>query len=109
MVASIVLGIALGAAALTLAARGNSMWATAGAALLLSAAILSHHFTSMGGVQIVLDPRLTIDPFTFDNPTLRAGDRGHRDRDPGHEPGRGDRRQLPRQPQGAVRRRAARS
>ena len=70
VVASVLLGVTLGAAALTLAARGNSMWATVGAALLLSAAILSHHVTSMGGVQIVPDPRLTIDPFTFDNPTL---------------------------------------
>jgi PAS domain S-box-containing protein len=54
--ASIVLGMLLGVAALTVAARRADWRATALAALLLTLAIVSHHFTAMGAVEIVPDP-----------------------------------------------------
>ncbi len=53
---SIVLGTALGAAALTVAVRSDGPRATIGAAILLTLAIVSHHFTAMGAVEIVPDP-----------------------------------------------------
>ena len=53
---SIVLGMALGAAALTVAVRSDGPRATIGAAILLTLAIVSHHFTAMGAVEIVPDP-----------------------------------------------------
>jgi diguanylate cyclase (GGDEF)-like protein/PAS domain S-box-containing protein len=70
VLASILLGAAFGAAALSIAARRNDLRATVAAALLLTLAIVSHHFTAMGAVRIALDPRLTIDPFTFDSEAL---------------------------------------
>jgi diguanylate cyclase (GGDEF)-like protein len=53
---SIVLGMVLGYAALTLAVRHKNLWGTFGAAVLLTLAIISHHFTAMGAVDIVPDP-----------------------------------------------------
>ncbi len=53
--ASIVLGVALGAAALAAAVRCDTARGSAGAAVLLTLAIVSHHFTAMGAVQIVPD------------------------------------------------------
>jgi diguanylate cyclase (GGDEF)-like protein/PAS domain S-box-containing protein len=60
---SIVLGMALGAASLGVAARGDRLRATVIAALLLTLAIVSHHFTAMGAVLIVPDPTRVIDKF----------------------------------------------
>jgi diguanylate cyclase (GGDEF)-like protein/PAS domain S-box-containing protein len=68
--ASIGAGIILAAAAMAVAARGETLRATFAAAVLLTLAILAHHFIAMGAMQIVLDPKLTINPFTFDNRTL---------------------------------------
>jgi len=56
VVASIVLGIAFGAAALALARRSDKLGHSAAAAVLLTLAIVSHHFTAMGAVLIVPDP-----------------------------------------------------
>ena len=56
VLASIVLGMAFGAAALTVAVRRDGVRATMGAAILLTLAIVSHHFTAMGAVDIVPDP-----------------------------------------------------
>jgi diguanylate cyclase (GGDEF)-like protein len=53
---SIVLGMVFGYAALTFAVRYKDLWGTFGAALLLTLAIVSHHFTAMGAVEIVPDP-----------------------------------------------------
>ena len=53
---SVVLGMCLGYAALAIALRYNDRWATPVAALLLTLAIISHHFTAMGAVEIVPDP-----------------------------------------------------
>src|SRR5262249_34677661 len=56
VVASIALGAALGAPAMDIGLRGTTMkWRISGA-LLLTAAICSHHFTAMGAVTIIPDP-----------------------------------------------------
>ena len=55
---SIALGMALGYAAIAVALGRNDKWGTFVAALLLTLAIVSHHFTAMGAVQIVPDPTL---------------------------------------------------
>jgi diguanylate cyclase (GGDEF)-like protein len=53
---SIVLGMVFGYAALAFAIRYNDRWGTFVAALFLTLAIVSHHFTAMGAVEIVPDP-----------------------------------------------------
>src|SRR5579863_6152845 len=65
VVASILLGMVLGVAALMVAARRSDGRATALAALLLTLAIVSHHFTAMGAVEIVADPTRVINPFSL--------------------------------------------
>ena len=60
---SIGLGMALGAASLAVATRGDRLRATVIAALFLTLAIVSHHFTAMGAVLIVPDPTRVIDKF----------------------------------------------
>jgi diguanylate cyclase (GGDEF)-like protein len=54
--ASIVLGMLFGYAALAIAVRYSDRWGTLVAALFLTLAIVSHHFTAMGAVEIVPDP-----------------------------------------------------
>ena len=63
--ASIALGMLFGYAALAIAIRHNVRWGTLGAALLLTLAIVSHHFTAMGAVGIVPDPSLASDKLTL--------------------------------------------
>jgi diguanylate cyclase (GGDEF)-like protein len=53
---SIALGMLFGCAALAVAVRYNDRWKTLVAALLLTLAIVSHHFTAMGAVEIIPDP-----------------------------------------------------
>ncbi|WP_229166111.1 bifunctional diguanylate cyclase/phosphodiesterase [Bradyrhizobium altum] len=53
--ASIVLGMLFGYAALSVAVRYQDRWMSLVAALLLTLAIVSHHFTAMGAVEIVPD------------------------------------------------------
>jgi diguanylate cyclase (GGDEF)-like protein/PAS domain S-box-containing protein len=60
VVASVLLGMVFGTAALTLAQGRDGMQATCAAAALLTLAILSHHFTAMGAVEIVPDPTRAI-------------------------------------------------
>jgi NO-binding membrane sensor protein with MHYT domain/methyl-accepting chemotaxis protein len=67
--ASIVIGMLLGMAALAAAARRSGQRWTLAAAVLLTLAIVSHHFTAMGAVEIVPDPARTISPFSM-QPTL---------------------------------------
>jgi diguanylate cyclase (GGDEF)-like protein len=62
---SIALGILFGAVALTIALRGQGMGATFIAALSLTIAIVSHHFTAMGAVEIVPDPTRVIDALSL--------------------------------------------
>jgi len=57
--ASILIGMALGMAALSVAVRWNGLRALFPAALLLTLAIVAHHFTAMGAVTIVPDPART--------------------------------------------------
>jgi signal transduction histidine kinase/NO-binding membrane sensor protein with MHYT domain/DNA-binding NarL/FixJ family response regulator len=54
--ASVALGVLFGMGALAVAVRHVGMRGTFGAALLLTLAIVSHHFTAMGAAEIVADP-----------------------------------------------------
>ena len=65
VVVSIALGMAFGIVALLMAARGESALGTAVAALLLTLAIVSHHFTAMGAVIIIPDPTRAIAPLSL--------------------------------------------
>ena len=62
VVASIVLGIALGAAALETAAHGETRYSMVAAAGLLTLAIVSHHFTAMGAAGLIPGAAQAIDP-----------------------------------------------
>ena len=56
VLASVMLGMLFGAAALAIAARYDTLLYTNVAALVLTLAIVSHHFTAMGAVEIIPDP-----------------------------------------------------
>ena len=58
MLASIALGVVLAASAVEIALHRRDLRGTLTAATLLTLAIVSHHFTAMGAVQIVPDPML---------------------------------------------------
>ncbi len=62
VLASIGLGTVLGAFALYTASRRTDITGTLAAAVLLTLAIISHHFTAMGAVQIAPDPMLSLAP-----------------------------------------------
>jgi diguanylate cyclase (GGDEF)-like protein len=62
---SVALGMILGVAALTVAMRRDDIRATLLAAVLLTLAIVSHHFTAMGAVEIVPDPTRVINAFSL--------------------------------------------
>ncbi|GMP05615.1 EAL domain-containing protein [Bradyrhizobium sp. TM239] len=68
---SIVLGMVLSYVALAVALGHKSKSGTLAAALLLTLAIVSHHFTAMGAVQIVPDPTLANDTLSL-SPTFLA-------------------------------------
>src|SRR5262245_49241304 len=63
--ASIAFGIVFGMGALAIAVRRDEVQATLIAALLLTLAIVSHHFTAMGAVEIVPDPTRLVDVFSL--------------------------------------------
>ncbi len=65
VLASIALGMFFGYAALTIATRYNNRGGTVAAALLLTLAIVSHHFTAMGAVQIAPDPTRATDALSL--------------------------------------------
>ena len=65
VLASIVLGMLFGYAALAIAVRHTHRSGTFAAALLLTVAIVSHHFTAMGAVEIVPDPTLASDDISL--------------------------------------------
>jgi PAS domain S-box-containing protein len=69
--ASVLLGMVFGAAALASAVRSDEIRTTLVAALLLTVAIVSHHFTAMGAVEILPDPTRVIDAFSL-SPTALA-------------------------------------
>ncbi|MGX1167512.1 diguanylate cyclase (GGDEF)-like protein [Bradyrhizobium sp. USDA 372] len=62
---SIVLGMCLGYAALAVALTRQGYRGTLAAAVLLTLAIVSHHFTAMGAVQITPDPALATDTLSL--------------------------------------------
>jgi methyl-accepting chemotaxis protein len=71
VVASILVGIALATAALAVAARsqdGSGLWLSA---LLLTLAIVSHHFIAMGAVDVVPDPTRSLTALSL-SPDLLA-------------------------------------
>jgi NO-binding membrane sensor protein with MHYT domain len=63
--ASILLGMLLGSASLMVAVRYEDRRGTLLAAVLLTLAIVSHHFTAMGAIAIAPDPLSTIHPFSL--------------------------------------------
>ncbi|MBR0958638.1 EAL domain-containing protein [Bradyrhizobium japonicum] len=65
VLASIVLGMCFGYAALAVALTYQDYRGTLGAAVLLTLAIVSHHFTAMGAVQITPDPTLATDTLSL--------------------------------------------
>jgi NO-binding membrane sensor protein with MHYT domain len=65
VVVSIGLGMLLGMVALALATRRDDLRSTLLAALLLTLAIVSHHFTAMGAVEIIPDPARVISSFSI--------------------------------------------
>jgi diguanylate cyclase (GGDEF)-like protein len=67
---SIVLGIVFGGIALTIAVRRDDRRGILAAAVLLTLAIVSHHFTAMGAVEIIPDPVRVIDQFSISPPML---------------------------------------
>jgi methyl-accepting chemotaxis protein len=69
--ASIAIGMLLAMAALTIAGRHTGRKWTLVAAVLLTLAIISHHFTAMGAVEIVPDPTRVINAFSL-SPGLLA-------------------------------------
>jgi NO-binding membrane sensor protein with MHYT domain/methyl-accepting chemotaxis protein len=71
VIVSIALGMLLGAVALTIALKRNDMRSSLVAALFLTLAIVSHHFTAMGAVEIVPDPTQVITPLSL-SPTSLA-------------------------------------
>ena len=64
-------GTLLGTASLVVARRGDKP-SMGLAALLLTLAIVSHHFTAMGAVEIVPDPTRAIDTFASSSRSARA-------------------------------------
>jgi diguanylate cyclase (GGDEF)-like protein/PAS domain S-box-containing protein len=72
VVASIVLGIAFGAAALESAARSQTSRGTLFAACLLTLAIVSHHFTAMGAAGVIPNNVNQIDPSALSPTSLSS-------------------------------------
>lgn len=68
---SILLGMVFGAAALIVALRHEGKAGSLSAALLFTLAIVSHHFTAMGAVEILPDPTRYIQPFSL-SPSMLA-------------------------------------
>jgi NO-binding membrane sensor protein with MHYT domain len=70
---SITMATAFGAAALTVAARGDGVGGTLIAAMLLTLATVSPHVTAMEGVRIIPDPSLVISSCSIDQTWLAVG------------------------------------
>jgi diguanylate cyclase (GGDEF)-like protein len=61
VIASVVFGSVFGALALVVASSRNSFGRSAIAAVLLTVAIVSHHFTAMGAVTLIPDPTIVFE------------------------------------------------
>jgi PAS domain S-box-containing protein len=70
--ASVALGMLFGALAMAIAVRSHTKLNTAAAAVMLTLAIVSLHFTAMGAVQIVPDPTRAIDALSISPGVLAA-------------------------------------
>jgi diguanylate cyclase (GGDEF)-like protein/PAS domain S-box-containing protein len=70
VIASVILGAVLGVAALRIATRDRAVRTSLLAALVLTLAIVSHHFTAMGAVVLVPDPARPINAFAMSEPLL---------------------------------------
>ncbi|MGH6741755.1 MAG: MHYT domain-containing protein, partial [Bradyrhizobium sp.] len=68
--ASIVLGIVFGGAALAVARQANNARLLLAASVLLTLAIVSHHFTAMGAVEVVADPARIVSAFSLSATSL---------------------------------------
>ena len=88
--ASIVAGAVIGAIALPVGLHSPQEKWKAGGAVLLTLAIVSHHFTAMGAVSIIPDPTTEISPSAL--PAWCAGDRRRAGELRHHRPGAGRRR-----------------
>ena len=73
VVASIVLGAVIGAAALPVGLHGSEEKWKIGGAVLLTLAICSHHFTAMGAVSIIPNPTIEISPSALPAGWLAVG------------------------------------
>ena len=71
VIASVALGMLLAVTALTTAARRSGLRSRLLAAVLLTLAIVAHHFTAMGAIAIVPDPARAIDASSL-SPALLA-------------------------------------
>jgi len=70
VVVSIGLCVAFSAVALTAAVRAKETAESIAAAMLLTLAIVAHHFIAMGAVQVVPDPTQTFHDYVLSPPTL---------------------------------------
>ncbi len=70
VIASIVVGVVLAMAALAVATQWKGRSGLLVSALLLTLAIVSHHFTAMGAVDIVPDPTRTLTPLSLSPASL---------------------------------------
>jgi diguanylate cyclase (GGDEF)-like protein/PAS domain S-box-containing protein len=70
---SIVLGAAIGAVALPVGLHGKEEKWKIGGAVLLTLAIVSHHFTAMGAVSIIPDPTIEVSPSALPAGLLAIG------------------------------------
>ncbi|WP_025033091.1 EAL domain-containing protein [Bradyrhizobium sp. DOA9] len=70
VIVSIIFGMCLGYAALAVALTHQGYRGTLAAAVLLTLAIVSHHFTAMGAVQITPDPTLATDTLSLSSTFL---------------------------------------
>jgi diguanylate cyclase (GGDEF)-like protein/PAS domain S-box-containing protein len=70
VIASIVLGVLLAGGAMVVATSYKGRYRGFLAALLLTLAIVSHHFTAMGAVEVIADPTQYIRPFSLDPGSL---------------------------------------
>jgi diguanylate cyclase (GGDEF)-like protein len=69
--ASVALGIVFGSAALAVAVRRDDPRGTLIAGLLLTLAIVAHHFTAMGAAEVIPDPARAFDQFSM-SPAMLA-------------------------------------
>ena len=71
VLASVLLGMLLGLGSITIAVRRDDLRGSLAAAILLTLAIVSHHFTAMGAVQLMPDPTRLMEQTSL-SPTVLA-------------------------------------